>query len=787
MLKHNLLVIYRNFKRFKSAFFINLIGLSTGLASVLLIYLWVNDELSVDKFNEKESRLFRAMEHRVRATGIWTSPTTPGPLADALVEDMPEVELACTTSRPQSYILSIGDKNLSITGRFAGKDFFRMLSYELIQGNEGQVLNDINNIVISDELARKLFNTTENVVGKTIEFEHKTQFQIAGIFKHMPLNASEQFEFVISFEKYKEGQDWLKYWGNTGSFTLVLLKPSASVQAFNAKIADYIKVKTNNEITYRTLFLKGFSENYLYGKYEDGKLVGGRITYVKLFSIIAFFILIIACINFMNLSTAKASRRIKEVGIKKAVGAGRKALILQYLGESMLMSFLSMLVAILLVDIFLPQFNVITGKHLMIALNSQLVSLFIGVALFTGLIAGSYPALYLSGFNTASILKGKLNTSLGEVWARKGLVTFQFVLSIVFIVSVVVVYKQIEFVQSTNLGYNKDNLIYFGLTGALRDTKNQDSFIEEVKNIPGVVKASSMSSRLVGHNSGTSGVEWEGKNPEDRTEFENIGVNYDMIETLGIEMAEGRTFSRAFTSDTSAIIFNQKGIEFMGLKDPLGKMVKLWGKDVRIIGVTKDFHYESLHENVKPVFFRLVPDNTYYLMARLAEGKQQETINRILALYQKINPGFVCDYQFIDEVYQSQYVNEQRVATLSKYFAGLAILISCLGLFGLAAFTAERRLKEIGIRKVLGSSVFGIVYLLSSDFTKIVLTAVVIALPISYFIATYWLNSFAFKIPLEVWYFAGAGIVALAIAWITVGSQAWRAARVNPTQCLKDE
>ena len=788
MIRHNFILTYRNFKRYKSSFFINLIGLSTGLACTFLIYLWVSDELNVDQFNDKDSRLYRAMEHRVRAeNGIWTSPTTPGPLAEALASDMPEVEYAITATWPQPYTLSLNDKNVTALGRFAGKDFFNMFSYELIAGNANQVLTDKNAVVISDVLARKLFNTTENLIGKAIDYQHESQLQISGIFKSMPVNASDQFEFVGSFEKYKEGQDWLLSWGNTGTQTLVLVKPGVNIDHFNAKIADFIKVKTKNEIAYRTLFLKGYSENYLYGKYENGLQVGGRITYVKLFSIIAIFILIIACINFMNLSTAKASRRVKEIGVKKAMGAGRKSLIFQYLGESMMMSMLSLLVAIFLVYIFLDQFNLITGKHLSFQLDRERILLFLGVTVFTGLVAGSYPALYISGFHPAIVLKGKINTSFGDRVARKGLVVFQFAISILFIVSVLVVYKQIEFVQSTNLGYNRANLVYFGLSGALGQTKTRETMIEEMKTIPGIESVSSTNHSMTGHNGGTHGVMWEGKNPEDKTEFERVMVNYDMIETLGIQMAQGRSFSRSFGTDSSAIVFNQKGIDFMGMKDPLGKVVKLWGKDRHIIGVTRDFHYESLHENFKPVFFILSPDDTYRIMARISAGKEKETLSSIELLYKKFNPGFPFEYHFLDAVYQSQYENEQRVAVLSKYFAGLAILISCLGLFGLAAFTAERRLKEIGIRKVLGSSELGIVYLLSGDFTKIVVVAIIIALPMSYFVARSWLATFAFRVPLQPWYFIAAGLLAMVIAWFTVGVQAIKAARVNPVASLRSE
>jgi putative ABC transport system permease protein len=591
----------------------------------------------------------------------------------------------------------------------------------------------------------------------------------------------------MTYEKFMESRPWVQDWGNTGIRTYVLLKKDADPEAFNKKIAGYVKLKTNNGITHRTPFLKRFSEIYLHGNYENGIQTGGRISYVKLFSIIAVFILIIAAINFMNLSTAKASRRIKEVGIKKAVGAGRRILIFQYLSESLLMSIFSLLTAFLIVDLLLPQFNTIIGKQLSINFDATLISYSLAITLATGIIAGSYPAFYLSGFRPASVLKGQLNASYGERWARKGLVVFQFTLSIIFIVSVLVVYKQIAFVQSTNLGYDKDNILYFYREGNMNEKSNFETLISEFRNTPGVLGASTTSHDMTGHNSGTYGVKWEGKNPEDKTEFENITVSDGMLETLGFTLAEGRSFSTAFGADTAKIIFTEAAIEFMGMKDPIGKTVKLWGKDRQIIGIVKNFHYESLHENFKPVFFRYAPDDTYIAMVKLAGGAEKETVAKLEQLYRKLNPGFSFDYKFLDSDYNAQYIAEQRVSILSRYFAGLAVLISCLGLFGLAAFTAERRLKEIGIRKVLGASEFGIVYLLSGDFTKIVFTAIVISLPVSYFFTSSWLDSFAFKISLEWWYFVGAGALSMIIAWLTVGTQSIKAARVNPVSCLKDE
>lgn len=785
MFKHNLILAFRNFKRFKGTSLINLVGLSTGLACTLLIYLWANDEIRKDNFFENDDLLFQVMENRVQAQGIWTAQSTSGVMADLMEKEFPEVRYAAHTTWVSEGILSVGEHDVRGRGHYTGADYFNIFSYEMLQGDRSRVLADKNSIVISEDLAMRLFNTTENVLGRSVVHQREHEYFVSGIMK-VPANSSLQFDYVLSMEKFKDiiGPDSFN-WGSTGPPCYVLLKPGTDVSGFNKKIADYVRVKTNNEVTHRTPFLRSYSKAYLYGKYENGVVAGGRITHVKLFSVIAIFILLIACINFMNLSTARASRRTKEVGIKKAVGAQRKTLIAQYIGESLILTFAALVIAVMLVQLLLPKFNVITDKQLTLALGLEVIMALIGIALFTGIVAGSYPSLYLSHFSPATVLKGKVNSSLGELLARKGLVIFQFSLSVIFIVSVLVVYKQIDFVQSKNLGYDRDNIIYFGMEGKARD--NRETFLSEIKNIPGIANVSTIAHNMTGHNSGTYGVVWEGKNMEDKTEFENVAVDYGMTETLGVQVIAGRTFSRDFGSDSAAIIFNEAGIKFMGMTDPIGKTVKLWGEDREIIGVVKDFHFESLHKQVGPLFFRLAPNSTYLYMARIEAGKEKETIERLRSFYQKVNPEFTFDFKFLDEQYRSQYAAEQRVSVLSRYFAGLAIVISCLGLLGLAAFSAERRLKEIGIRKTLGASVTGILFLLTSDFTKIVLIAVVIGLPISYLVLSDWLDTFAFRIPLTPWYFIGAGIIALLIAVVTVGTQAFRAANINPSRCLRNE
>ncbi len=784
MIKHNLQLALRSFKRYKSTFFINLMGLSTGLACTLLIFLWVTDERQVNKFHEKGDRLYQVMEHQDYAEDIMTTSSTPGLLAETLKEEIPEVEHAATTTWVSEFTLSVDDINLKAEGWYTGADYFDIFTFPLLEGQPDQVLLDKSAIVISEDLALRLFQTTENVVGRAIEFEHERVCQVTGIFQEMPSSSTVDFDFVMPFEVYKDENSWVLSWGNNGPSTYVTLREGADGAAVSDKIVDFVKQR--NEQSNVSLFLAPYAERYLYGRYRNGVQAGGRIEYVKLFSAIAIFILLIACINFMNLSTARAERRAKEVGVKKVVGAGRRSLIIQYLTESTLVSFLSMLLAIGMVALFLPEFNLITDKEIALLQHLDLLGWAVVIALLTGLLAGSYPALYLSGFRPQMILKGQLKGSLGELWVRRGLVVFQFTLSIILVVAVLVVSRQIDFVQSKNLGYDRDNVVYFEITGKLED--NLEAFLAQVKQIPGVVNASSMGHDLIGRQNNTSGLQWEGKNPDDLILFENVRSNYDLLETMNIELKEGRAFSRAYGSDTNKIIFNEAAIAVMNLEDPIGKSIRLWGRyDREIIGVVKDFNFQSLHENVNPLFFQLTPTNTWNAMIRVAAGQEKASLDALEELYGQFNPGFPFDYDFMDEEYALQYAAEQRVASLSKYFAGFAIIISCLGLFGLAAYTAQRRIKEIGIRKILGSTVSNIILLLSKDFTRLVLVAIVISLPVSYLLVRQWLSRFAYRIDLEPWYFAGAGLLALVIAWITVASQALRAAHVNPAECLKNE
>ena len=789
MFNHYFTIIYRNFLRSKGYFLINLAGLAAGMTCTLLIYLWVQDELGMNKFHANDKNLYQVLEHQTYSDKLMTTSSTPGILAENLKIDFPEIQYSATTTWIQDYTLSEKDHSIKAKGYHVGADFFQIFSYRLVQGSPEKVLTEKLSIVISKSLAVRLFGTDHDAIGKVVEVNHDKSFNVTGVFEDTPSSSSFKFDFVLTFEFFKDDNDWVTEWGNNGPSTYLVLKDGSDPKTFDAKIKEYIKGKEKDSNV--TLFTAKFSQRYLYGNYENGIQTGGRIVYVKLFSVIAIFILVIACINFMNLSTARATRKSKEVGIKKSVGASRESLIFQYMSESLITSALALILSVILVFVILPGFNTITDKHIELNLGDPLLLLWLlGVTLGTGLIAGSYPALYLSGFKPAAVLKGEVKGSIGELWARKGLVVFQFFLSVMLIVSVIVIYKQIEFVQTQNLGYDKDQLISFPREGKLWESKGTylETFLSEVRRMPGVKSAASLGHGLLGQNSNTSGLHWEGKDPDERILFENIGANFGTLETLGMKIIEGRGFADANMGDTTKIIFNEAGIKVMGMKDPIGKHIKLWGQhDLEIVGVVKDFHFQSMHEPVKPVFIRLNPENTWRIFVRLEPGREKETLAQLTEFYSSFNPGFTLEYKFQDAEYAQLYAAEQRVAALSSYFATMAVVISCLGLFGLAAFTAERRLKEIGIRKALGSSSTNIVMLLSGDFTRMVLVSVVLGLPLAYWGLDIWLSKFAFRIPLSYTYFVLAGGIAIAIAWITVASQAIKASRTNPVKCLRTE
>lgn len=795
MLKHSITIFLRSIKRDRSTFFINIIGLSTGLACVILIAIWVRDELAVDKFHANDKELYQVWNRFEENGNVKLVDWTPDMLAETMADKLPEVKYA-SPFIPSGWLgsvpLSISEETFKAKGVFAGKDYFRMFSYDFLIGNAENALSDIGSMVISESLAKRIFGEPQQAIGKALQWNTLNTTEtntIAGVYKDLPSNSTQQFDFVLPFKRFVQlspniGRE--SSWTQNAPITYILLKSGTDVAAFSKKVEGFSKAQ--NPDVQADLYLKQYSTNYLYGNFENGKVVGGRIDYIYLFSAIALFTLIIACINFMNLSTANATRRLKEIGVKKALGSKRKTLVGQYFGEALFTAFIALLIALVLIQLVLPQFNLITGKELTIPFNLNTIITVLGVTLLAGLLAGSYPALYLARFNPIAILRGKLKKSLNEVRVRKSLVVFQFSLSIILIVAVLVVYQQVNYIQSRNLGMDKDNVVYFQKEGRLQ--QNSEAFLTEVRAIPGLRNATTAVQSFIGNQlNNTMGVRWPGFQEGNEVDFTDMGTTMGLIETLNLEMKAGRSFSKTYASDsTQAIIFNETAVEAMGLEDPVGKTVQLWGQDRKVIGVVKDFHFQSFKEPIKPSFLRLVPDHrTFLFIASIDSGSEKQVLAQLENTYAKFNPGFTFDYRFLDQDYQALYESEQRVSVLSGYFAGLAILISCLGLFGLAMFTAERKRKEISIRKVLGQSAAQVAVMLSAEFGKLVLLAVVIGLPLAYLLTDDWLKDYAYGISLKWSYFLGAGLLALLIALLTVGSQALKAAAANPVNALKEE
>lgn len=785
-------IAVRSLLRDRQFTILNLIGLATGLTCTLLIFLWVLDEYKVDKFHTKHASLYQVMTNLTSNENIITGEFTAGLLGKIIKDEIPEIKYS-TSVLPASWfsnqgVLTVEDKKLKAKEEYVSRDYFDVFTCPFIAGSKTSLFDHTNTVAISENLAVKLFGNKDEVIGKTIKWEQGEfggLFKVIGIFENNPIHSSRSFDLLFNYQLVLDRRPNLLKFSNSDPHTYVILDEQADVNRINSKINEVFR-KRNTEGD-KALFLVNYADKYLHGNYISGKQSGGRITYVRLFSFIALFILILACINFMNLSTAKAARRFKEVGIRKVIGASRGKLIIQHLGESVLMSFLALAVAGALIYLFLPVFNSITGKQLGVHVQAPLILPVLSIVLLTGLIAGSYPALYLSGFNSVTILKGIVKSSIEGYIIRKGLVIFQFVVSVVFIIGVLTIQKQMEFIQSKDLGYQRDQLIHFEIPLENDSAKfvAAANFVQSLRTISGVQNSSSYYHNLTGDHGGISDFTWPGKAPEQIIDFANLEVGENFLQTAGIALKEGRHFSNS-PAARNEIIFNETAIRMMGLKDPIGKTIRFWGMDRQIVGVTKDFNFESLYNTIEPCFFQIYPVMPN-VMVKLVPGSEHQTIAQIQKAFSSFAPGMPFDYQFLDSDYQALYQAERKVSTLAKYFAGLAIIISCLGLFGLAAYSAQRRQKEIGIRKVLGATVSAVAWMMSLDFLKLIFISILVAFPLSWWLIHQWLTGFAYRIPIEPGIFMVAGFATLIITLLAISFQALRAAIANPVKSLRNE
>jgi putative ABC transport system permease protein len=789
MIKNYLKVAWRNLVRNKAHTLINIAGLSVGLACSLLILLWVQSELSVDAFHKNGPRLFTVYDRFYSGHKPIATYNTSGPLAAELKKDIPEIEYASGFGFNGQHVFKVGDKILKLEGNSADADFFKMFSYQLLQGNARSALNTPSAIAVSRKMAEDFFGSPQNAIGKTIRYDNKKDFTITAVFENLAANSSQKFDFLTNWDAFYQENPWAREMSNIGPGTYFQLRADANPALVEAKLSHYMdkfnKEPRNSESA--ILGLQRFDKVYLHGNFADGKPEGGRIGYVNLFSIVAIFILLIACINFMNLTTARSIKRAREIGVRKVIGAVRGVLIQQFIGESLLLTLIAVVISLVLLILLLPLFNQITQKQIELPFNqlSFWVKL-VMLMLVTGVISGSYPALFLSSFNPVKVLKGTVKLNSGTTLFRKGLVVFQFVLSVVLIISTIIVSRQVNFIQSINLGYDRENLVYVPLEGDLL-TKYK-IFKNEALKMPGIQSLTLISSTPTNIQQSDSGIGWDGSDPNLNMQFTYAYAGYDFLQTMNLKLVRGREFSRDFLSDSTGFMINEAALKIIGYTNPIGRHLKFRGVHGTIIGVLKDFHFSSLHEQIRPLIIPFGEQNKYgTMLIRTAPGKTKEALASLGSLSKQLNPDFQFTYTFSDEEYNKLYNNEQIVSKLSDAFAFLAIFISCLGLLGLAMFTAEQRIKEIGIRKVLGANVGSLFVLLSSEFLLLVVIALLIASPIAWFAMSKWLQSFVYKAPVQIWIFILAGSLVILIAMATVSFQAIKAALVNPIKSLRSE
>ncbi|MGI4022769.1 MAG: ABC transporter permease [Janthinobacterium lividum] len=787
MFKNYFKTAWRNLISNISFSIINILGLAIGMASAILILLWIQNELSHDQFHEKKDRIYVANNRDKFDGELHSWNQTPKILAKTLKQEYPDVEDAVRVT-DQIFLFSVGDKHLNVNGAIADPGFLNVFSFPLLNGNKN-ALKEENHIVLTEKLAIKLFGN-ENAMGKTVKIDSSDNFTVSGVLKDLPNNTKFSFEYLLpwSYLKKIKGDD--DYWGNNSVKTYILLKPGVSQANFDIKIQNVTSSHSKDgENSTQQVFTQLFSDTWLYNRDIKGEYVTGRIERVKLFGMIAGFILLIACINFMNLSTARSEKRAKEVGIRKVVGAKKSALVIQFIGESILLAFFAGVLSILMVELGLSGFNKLVGKELYINFLSPVYWFFaILFIFFTGLLAGSYPALFLASYQPIKVLKGRISSVKAAITPRKILVVLQFTFAIALIICTIIVQHQIRYGQSRESGYVRNNLAYVSLQGSI--SKNYDLIKNDLINKGAATSVTKSMSPITQRYSDGWGFSWTGSTEQDyKTDFIRMSADADFIKTMGLTLLEGRDIDiKKYVADSTAMLLNESAVKIMRLKNPVGQVVKENGHSWRVVGVVKDFIFESPYEKISQLVVE-GPKSWYNVMHIKLNNKNSASKNVALMtrIFKQYNPEYPFEYKFVDEEYAEKFSDEQRVGTLAGLFSGLTIFISCLGLFGLATYTAENRIKEIGVRKVLGASVASITTLLSIDFLKLVVLSFLIASPIAWFSMNKWLKAYTYRIDIEWWVFVLAGLVSILIAIGTISFQAIKAALANPVKSLRAE
>jgi ABC-type antimicrobial peptide transport system permease subunit len=774
----------RNLHNQKTFSILNIVGLAVGMTASMLILLWIQNEWSFNRFHQKLPAIYSVWQNQTHSDGqIVTFNQMPGGLADALKQEFPEIKNATKISWLQKQVISFEKSRFKESGYYVTPSFLEIFSFPMLEGSMKSALTDPSSILITERLSKKLFDN-QSPIGKIIMVDNRHSFYVTGILKDTPLSSSLQFDFLASFDAFaKQYGDWVNEWDNNSFPTYLELHPESDLLQLDKKLKIFFK--TRDEKSTSELFLQSYEDMYLYSGFKNGIQKGGRITYVVLFAVIALFTLLIACINFMNLATAIADKRSKEVGVRKVAGASKKSLVYQFLCESMLYSFISILLSFILVQILLPWFNDFTQKQLTINWTDySYLSVFIVVGAVTGLISGSYPAFYLSSYRPVSALRNTASPK-GSLSLRKALVVLQFTFSILLIITTIVIYTQVQFIKDQKLGYKKENVVYITQSD---EAKAKYSVIrEELLRIPEIGEVSRAMSPVVDMWNATQNLKWSGKDPNETLLVSTLPADFRITETLGMIIKEGRSFSTEFAGDSLAVLLNEEAVKQMKLNNPLQESIN-WGIDLKIIGVVEDFKFNDLFARPKPVMIMNAPNATNFVFVRLTETENiAENLKEMEKVFGRHDPGNPFEYRFLDDEFNSKFKSEVLLGKLSTVFACLAIIISCLGLYGLTTYSVRTRVKEIGIRKVLGANISSIVLLISKDFILLTGIAFLISVPIGWYVVKEWLSNYEYRIEIAWWIFILAGSITLTIALLTIGVQSIRSALSNPVDSIRIE
>ena len=788
MLHNYIKIAFRSLLKNQTYSIINIGGLAIGLASSILIFLWVADEYSYDTFHVNYNNIYQVYNQAEWNGHIGTGNSQPYPLKEALLAQSSGIKHVVMTNWGEGNMLQVGETRLNKYGLNASEDFFKVFTYEWLSGDPATALNELTSIVITESTAKALFNSTD-ALNKTIRIDNSDELKVTGVVKDSPKQSFLEYDYILPFSYYEKTNPWIRNFAKTSwdsnSFQMyVLLQDGASKDDVEKAVVNLIRDNNPKSPTAK-LLLHPMSMWRLYSNWEEGVNTGGQIVYVRLFTAIAIFVLIIACINFMNLATARSESRAREVGIRKSIGSRRKELIFQFLGESITVTAVAFLLAIVLVELALPSYNLLVKKNIFIDYgDGQLWLAAIGLVLLIGTLSGSYPSLYLSSFDAVKVLKGKVNLGKGASTPRKVLVTLQFGFSIFLIVGTIVIYQQIQFVKNRDMGYDRENLVQMWINGEMRD--NFSSIREELLRT-GVVQSVCKSNSPVTAIFSNNEVKWQGKENTQRVAFSTIATEYDYIQTMGVKMIEGRDFSREF-NDSLSVIVNEAALKIMGMADPIGKKLEINNTQFNIVGVIPDMVMDSPYTPVQPMTLLFDPSWSSTVTLRLTKTNDlPASMAKVEAVFKKLNPNYPFQYRFTDVDFEKKFSSINLISRLAGIFAGLAIFITCLGLFGLAAFTAEQRTKEVGVRKVMGASVSSLVLLISKDFSRLVIFAFLISAPVSWWFLNDFLQRYEYRIEVAWWVLLAVGVFALVLALIIVSTQALKAAVMNPTRSLRSE